>query len=48
VLNIHQRKIHRIETTADRKLRHDFVPVEVEAVTELTKHAIDGRFEKLF
>jgi hypothetical protein len=50
VLNIHERKMYRMETTADRKLRHDFVPVEIEAVTKLTEQisSIDERFEKLF
>jgi hypothetical protein len=50
VLNENDRKLYRVETTADRKLRHDFMIVDLEAVGKLATKIGDlsDRFDTLF
>jgi hypothetical protein len=35
VLNVEEDKIYRIETTADRKLKHEFVPLDLSSIEKL-------------
>ncbi|MCK1284942.1 hypothetical protein IVB41_13560 [Bradyrhizobium sp. 44] len=50
VLNSQDRKLYRVETTADRKLRHDFMLVDLAAVEKLVTSIGDlaDRFDLLF
>lgn len=50
VLNQHDRQFYRVETTADRKLRHDFMAVDLPAVEKLASDIGDlsDRFDLLF
>jgi hypothetical protein len=50
VLDTTDRKVYRIETTADRKLRHDFVSIDLEAVKKLTYQILKvaARFDDLY
>jgi hypothetical protein len=46
VFNVEDQKVYRIETTADRKLKHDFVPLDMQAIADLTMR-IDTASEEL-
>jgi hypothetical protein len=50
VLNTHDRQLYRVETTADRKLRHDFMLVDLKVVEKLVTEigALTDRFDSLF
>jgi hypothetical protein len=50
VVNIDENQVYRIETTADRKLKHEFVPVDIGAVLKLSTKIDDVavQFEDLF
>ncbi|MDE5447060.1 hypothetical protein GWG65_38215 [Bradyrhizobium sp. CSA207] len=50
VLNSQDRQLYRVETTADRKLRHDFMIVDLKAVEKLVIEIeqLTDRFDDLF
>ncbi len=50
VLNEKDDKLYRVETTADRQLKHDFIPIELKAIGELIEKIDEllNRFDLLF
>jgi len=50
VLNSQDRQLYRVETTADRRLRHDFIVIDLKAVEKLVIEIekLTDRFDVLF
>ncbi|MBR1171275.1 hypothetical protein [Bradyrhizobium liaoningense] len=50
VLNSQDRQLYRVETTADRRIRHDFIVIDLKAVEKLVVEIeqLTDRFDDLF